>query len=163
MAYSNGTVEILIQSTNHPYKWYSHEDWEKIIGTLCAAYQKIQEATSIDHLIHDSVLDWTVTQLDMNHDFPEKEERERQRKITCLPHTSTLNIFMLFIGHIQTNYHIKEVAIVLKKTLTFFPTLQHLLFHPYLKLSYRQPLSGLWMLFLSILLLFLRNMLLHKT
>jgi hypothetical protein len=70
IVYPSGVVMILIEASFHPYSWYSHEDWMQLREICGSILQRFKDSLSIEPLIHDSVADWLVKQLDINYDIP---------------------------------------------------------------------------------------------
>ena len=71
MVYPSGKVMIAIEATNHPFQWYSYDDWMIIRGEICGSiHQRFKNRLSIEPLIHRSVDEWTVKQFDINYDVP---------------------------------------------------------------------------------------------
>ena len=53
MVYPSGKVMIAIKATNHPFQWYSYDDWMIIRGEICGSiYQRFKDSLSIEPLIH---------------------------------------------------------------------------------------------------------------
>ena len=68
IVYPNVTILTTIESSKEPYKWYSREDWLDLIQ-VCGSIYQIKDSLGVSEpLIHTSIFQWNVTQLDIDYD-----------------------------------------------------------------------------------------------
>ncbi|MDR4491269.1 MAG: hypothetical protein AB7V56_14430 [Candidatus Nitrosocosmicus sp.] len=90
-----------------PYSWYLRKDWLDLIQACGSIHQKIKDSLDISEpLIHTSVSQWNVTQMDIRYDC----------KLENGDYNSRVNISRLFNGSVKIK-HLDNVYQIYDKPL----------------------------------------------
>lgn len=109
IVYPNGTVMITIGSSKEPYKWYSRDDWLDLIEACGSIHQILKDSLGVSEpLIHSSVSQWNVSQLDIGYDC----------ELDNCGSANRLNISRLFNGAVKVK-HLDGVYQIYNKHLPF--------------------------------------------
>lgn len=114
IVYPSGVVMILIEASFHPFSWYSHDDWMELREICGAILQRFKDSLFIEPLIHNSVSDWLVKQLDINYDIPLSQLDDSKSS----PFKGSLSIPRLFDGCLKVT-HIDRVYQVYSKQMPY--------------------------------------------